>query len=367
MMKETRRVLAMMLECDDIPDSSWAQALLPMGPGLGFVDLVRMAPFMAHASILETVLRLAEMDPSNFRNFSVPEHWQVLRGTQVFENFTSALKAFDRISDSTMHTAQLQQKFAMHVIIPEAIESFMKNKNIPDTAKAIVKTTVDSPLAKHLFTAIPTEDGLVLSSDEMQISVSLLLGVPIQMKWNMCICNPNKQLTMYHALSCKKKGGLIIRHDAVKYVLGEMCKAAQLNYELEPQHMVTGRGLRPDILIQFGKDGRNVSFDLTIYNPLCNEHSMRRCLRDDQDFLNQAATIKIRKYLQDSDKISGSFTPIVLSVFGGILDESCTSGIEYLLDKMRSKYFNSPNWAAPDKKTYLLATAYCHCSLVRQR
>ena len=69
MMKETRRVLAMMLECDDIPDSSWAQALLPMGPGLGFVDLVRMAPFLTHASILEAVLRLAEMDPSNFRNF----------------------------------------------------------------------------------------------------------------------------------------------------------------------------------------------------------------------------------------------------------------------------------------------------------
>ena len=67
MMKETRRVSAMMLECDDIPDSSWAQALLPMGPGLGFVDLVRMAPFMAHASILETVLRLAEMDPFQFQ------------------------------------------------------------------------------------------------------------------------------------------------------------------------------------------------------------------------------------------------------------------------------------------------------------
>ena len=65
MMRTTRGVLVKMLDCDPtkVTDSAWRQAQLPMGPGLGFTDLVSMAPFMSHASILEAFSRLAEMDP----------------------------------------------------------------------------------------------------------------------------------------------------------------------------------------------------------------------------------------------------------------------------------------------------------------
>ena len=53
MMKATRKTLAAMLECDEISDASWQQALQPKGPGLGLTDLETLAPYMVYASILE--------------------------------------------------------------------------------------------------------------------------------------------------------------------------------------------------------------------------------------------------------------------------------------------------------------------------
>jgi len=66
MMAATRKTLMRMLKCVDLPESSWQQALLPSGPGLGLTDLVQMAPYMAHASLLEALNRLAGMDSNRF-------------------------------------------------------------------------------------------------------------------------------------------------------------------------------------------------------------------------------------------------------------------------------------------------------------
>ena len=343
-----------MLECEEIPDTAWQQALLPKGAGLGLLDLVKMAPFMAHASILEATVRLAEMDPIHFGEFSDPDHWEIIKDTQVYKNFNCALAAVKKIPVDDIRFAQLQQQFATNVINPEILDAFLKSASVPNTAKAIVRSTVNSPLAKQFLTAIPTEDGLKLSSVEMRISLCLLLGIPLAMKSENCICKNDKPLTMYHALSCKSHNHLILRHDSVKEVLGEMCKAAQLSYRLEPQQALSGNKLRPDILIHFGKDGYDVAFDLTIDNPVRNQESLATSLKDDQAFLKQQAGVKIKKYQQECRKNGASFTPIVLSAFGGILDDSYDSGIKFLIRKMNNKHFNSPNWAAPDKKTYWL-------------
>ena len=113
-----------------------------------------------------------------------------------------------------------------------------------------------------------------------------------------------------------------------------MCKAAQLSYRLEPQQALSGNKLRPDILIHFGKDGYDVAFDLTIDNPVRNQESLASSLKDDQAFLKQQAGVKIKKYQQECRKNGASFTPIVLSAFGGIFDDSYKSGIKFLIRKM---------------------------------
>jgi len=88
-------------------------------------------------------------------------------------------------------------------------------------------------------------------------------------------------LTIAHALSCKKHGGLIWRHDKVKDVLVDLCKSARLPCEVEPRQALNGNKLRPDILIRFVRNGQDGAFDLTIHNPLRNKESMNRATKDD--------------------------------------------------------------------------------------
>jgi len=66
MMKATRETLSKMLQCKELPEASWLQALLPKGPGLGFTNLELMAPNMAHASIPEATRRLIDLDNGPF-------------------------------------------------------------------------------------------------------------------------------------------------------------------------------------------------------------------------------------------------------------------------------------------------------------
>ncbi len=61
MMSETRQSLAVLLQTEEIPEAAWQQALLPQGPGLGLTNLIKMAPLMACASLLEGLSRLATM------------------------------------------------------------------------------------------------------------------------------------------------------------------------------------------------------------------------------------------------------------------------------------------------------------------
>ena len=46
------------------------------------------------------------------------------------------------------------------------------------------------------------------------------------------------------------------------------------------------------------------------------------------------------------------FIPIVMSAFGGILEESYREGIETLINKIKKEHFVPLNWAASTKEAY---------------
>ena len=48
------------------------------------------------------------------------------------------------------------------------------------------------------------------------------------------------------------------------------------------------------------------------------------------------------------------FYPIVLSAFGGILNESYHDVVEFLISRVKKDNFDPPNWAASSQKTYWL-------------
>ncbi len=225
---------------------------------------------------------------------------------------------------------------------------------VPATAKAIVKSTYRSPIASQLFYAVPTQKALSLSSPEMRIAVKLLLGINLETASPTCTgCAGQKPLTMYHALSCKWLGGLIHRHDRVKAVLGDICKHAHVEHQLEPKHMFE-HGQRPDLLIYFGKEGHDIAYDLTIVNPVRDDSATSRALRDEQGFLAADEQTKINKYRDECAKRGVAFCPIVLNAFGGILNSSYSMGISPLIKKVRKSQFCAPNWAATNRSSYWL-------------
>ena len=356
MMITTRKTLSSMLGCDKIPDASWQQALLPMGSGLGLTDLELSAPYMAHASILEASSRLSSMNTGLFKEFMYEEGWEKIRGSPVYALRKAAIEATSSIKGFDMNSAKLQNFFATHIIEPKMRNDFLSNHLIPDTNKAIVSSTFYSPIAKQFLRVIPSGNDLSLSTREMKIALHLLLGIELEMK-KQCGCkpsDPSKPLTMYHALSCKKHAGLILRHDMVKDTLVDLCKSARLSCEVEPRQAFAGDKKGPDLLIRFACNGHDAAYDLTIHSPVRDNDSIKRTINNEQSFLETASTTKIHKYRSKCAEEGILFFPIVLSSFGGILEESYYEVIEPIIDKVKDDYFVPPNWAAVDSKTYWL-------------
>ena len=48
------------------------------------------------------------------------------------------------------------------------------------------------------------------------------------------------------------------------------------------------------------------------------------------------------------------FVPIVLSAHGGVTPDTFTCAFDYIIKKINKSSFVSPNWAAPNKKSYWL-------------
>jgi len=162
-------------------------------------------------------------------------------------------------------------------------------------------------------------------------------------------------LTMYHGLSCKRYGGLIVRHDMVKDVLAEICHMVCLMCVVEPPQAFNGDKLRPDILIHFAdKDGFDTAYDLTIINPTRDEDTIKATINNEQGVLLTSDRAKNNKYQNKCMESGISFCPIVLSAFGGVHKIGYEAGINYMISKTNSRGFKSPNWAAPNRLSYWL-------------
>jgi len=309
---------------------------------------------MAGASLLEALSRLAIMDSQSFGHLTSADGWSDLKDSPQFPLFALATEVCAGIEGADTQRAKLQHLFAVRVVAPKALDAFLQSSSVPDTAKAIVKTAYESPIATQFLHAVPTQKALSLSSPEMRIALCLLLGVNLKMAAPTCFgCSGQKPLSMYHALSCKWYGGLIHRHDRIKSVLADVCRHAHAEYQLEPKHMFD-HGKRPDLVVYFGKDGHDIAYDLTVISPVRDQTAVKRVLRNEQDFLATDEQVKLDKYRDECAKHGKSFCPIVLSAFGGILHASFSMGLSPLIRRIRKSQFCSPNWAAPNRAAYWL-------------
>ena len=170
-----------------------------------------------------------------------------------------------------------------------------------------------------------------------------------------CICSTHDKpvrLTLWHALSCKKFGGLIHRHELVKDVWIDLLKAGRQPFEVEPKQTFPTNKLRPDLLVRFALNGQDAAYDITIYSPVRDANAISSTIKDEQRFLMTADQIKRDKYQEACEQCNTLFYPIVLSAFGGMLEESYQFGFKELIFKTKRNSFVPPNWAARDRESF---------------
>ena len=176
------------------------------------------------------------------------------------------------------------------------------------------------------LTALPLkEEGYYLSKREFFDAIKL------RYRWNLSRlplnCECGKMFDTVHAMDCKKGGFVSKRHDKVRNTLAKMMDTVAYDVRIEPQlQPLSGEILnlgsanredeaRLDISARgFWNQNEMAFFDVRVFNPFAKSY-----MNSSLDALfksNERA--KKREYNQRVIEVEhGSFTPIVMSAFGG--------------------------------------------------
>ena len=184
--------------------------------------------------------------------------------------------------------------------------------------------------ASAWLTSLPIKDeNYVLNKREFFDSVAMRYRWDLKRLPNNCVCG--QRFTMDHALQCANGGYTIRRHNRIRDLLAHLLNEVATGVHTEPTlEPVTGEPLhsgantkdeaRPDIAARgFWQECAMAFFDVKVFNPFAKTHIhqnlesvFRNCERDKKRLYNERI-IAIEH---------GSFTPVILSAFGGLGYES---------------------------------------------
>ena len=126
--------------------------------------------------------------------------------------------------------------------------------------------------AKHTadwLNALPiTSDGLCLDDKAVRVAVSLRLGAGICQP-HTCFCGAAVDVKRSHALSCKRSGGRIIRHNNLNNIILRSLTQANIPATKVPNGLLRTDGMRSDGLTLLPwRDGHCLVQDVTIANTI---------------------------------------------------------------------------------------------------
>ena len=193
--------------------------------------------------------------------------------------------------------------------------------------------------------ALPLEDeGYTLNKREFYDAVSLRYRWSLKRLPTNCACG--KKFTTDHAMGCLKGGFIHQRHDRVRDMIAEMVNDVAFDVHVEPHlQEVTGEDLPPtantdnearlDVAARgFWQRGEMAFFDVRVFNPFARSHMSAKL----ETVFNTNEATKKRHYNQRVIQVEhGSFTPIVLSAFGGFGKET-SRFISNLVRKISDKH-----------------------------
>ena len=184
--------------------------------------------------------------------------------------------------------------------------------------------------ASSWLTTLPLRDhGFHLTKGEFRDALCFRYDWPLKNIPRLCVCgNP---FSIDHAMICRYGGFAIQRHNNVRdlthNLLQEVCKDVQLEpmlQEVEGEPLPTGSNSKndghPDIRARgFWRRGQSAFFDVRIFHPNTQSYQSSKI----ETLYRRHEIEKKRSFGHRIRKIeNGSFTPIVLSTFGGLSRET---------------------------------------------
>ena len=199
--------------------------------------------------------------------------------------------------------------------------------------------------ASAWLNALPLQDeGYVLSKREFFDAVTMRYQWPLKRLPLNCACG--KKFELEHANSCNRGGFIIRRHDRVRDMLAEMIDDVAYDVCVEPAlQPLTGERLqsqantedeaRLDVSARgFWQRGEMAFFDVRIFNPFAKTHLNAKL----DTVFNSQELQKKRSYNERVIRVEhGSFTPVVMSAFGGLGRET-SKFVSRLTEKIAEKH-----------------------------
>ena len=141
--------------------------------------------------------------------------------------------------------------------------------SIADKARLL---SVSSPHAGSWLSVTPSE-GLGLHLDPSQFQVAIKWWLGLDLSYGSC-CPLCPEIALdplgHHAVTCKRGGDVVSRHNKLRDVLAESCRRANLVVQVEMGNNLTNHShTRPaDLLVPNWVLGKAAAFDLSVTSPL---------------------------------------------------------------------------------------------------
>ena len=336
-----------------ISDNKWFQCCLSTSDaGLGYQDVKRMAHPAYISSLVQCSNILEEISPTIFSS-DIP----------MIRSFHASLNANAQLSASTPLTYDDVKSILIEATkSKETLQSrlfFMQKENtvlnFQDTIRDskqlawIISLTSSNSKASRWLDVTPKAQEFKFKSEEFQalLCYRLMLPQPVYVPESKCYCKRTPKLDSYgHHLSagCAKDGTLHKTHDAIKFVIKDICNFAGLVTRIEElrcfQEADPECNLRPDLSIYNypynnpALQGRKLILDVAVTHPV-PILSTRTLSRNEALQPCRAANLyfqkKDNKYLALSQANNLEFLPIIFENTGKIHPRS-----ESFLDEVLS-------------------------------
>jgi hypothetical protein len=273
-------------------DHATTQLSLPVRKGgLGIRKAVDLAVPSYVSSIHET-LKVCS---------NILQSYQPSPKFQEYLNLWSEMTGCEKADNPTM------QKSWDHPIVD------IKHKALLDSFSEIDAKRlqhINNKYAGAWLNCLPSKNvGTLLTDDECRFAVCLRLGLRAFVH-HQCQCGATVDQFGAHNFVCKKNNGKIIRHTIINNIIRDSLVAAGFPVKLEPTHLISSSGKRPDglTLTPFEK-GQALAWDFTSPNPLAISH------RHTANIAEKAEENKRLKYQNLEDFYC--FIPLAVETLGG--------------------------------------------------